>query len=262
MVKKVLTIAGSDSSGGAGIQTDLKTYSALGVYGMSAITSITAQNTTGVSMIEDISPECVFAQIKACIEDIGTDAIKVGMLSNAGIIKIVDKAFSEYRPENIVIDPVMVSTTGYMLLKKDAEEALVKLLRYAAIVTPNKSEAEVLAGLKISDKNSALEAAKSISKFTKGAILIKGVEKAVDLLYMGENFEFLEGKWVDNTNSHGTGCTMSSAIASYLALGLDLEKSVKKAKEYITEAIRHGLPIGKGSGPTNPLYNVWKIIKK
>ncbi len=257
MINSVLTIAGSDSSGGAGIQTDLKTYSALGVYGMSAITSITAQNTTGVSMIEDISPECVYAQIKACLDDIGASAIKVGMLSNTAIIKAVDKAFTEYRPKNIVIDPVMVATTGFMLLKEDAVEALIALLKHATLITPNKSEAEVLAKFKMENRESAKAAAHEIAKYTNGAILIKGVEPAVDLYYADNHFEFLEGEWIDNTNSHGTGCTLSSAIASYLAQGFALEEAVCKGKAFITEAIKHGLPIGKGSGPTNPLYNVW-----
>ncbi len=261
-MKTVLTIAGSDSSGGAGIQTDLKTFSAHGVYGMSAITSITAQNTTGVSMIEDISPECVYAQIRACVEDIGTDAVKVGMLSNAGIIKEVDRAFSELELKNIVIDPVMVATTGFMLLKDDAKDALIDLLKYAKIITPNKAEAEVLADMKISDRKSALDAAEKISKFTVGAILIKGVEKAVDLFYTPDYHEFLEAEWVDNTNSHGTGCTLSSAIASNLANGMELIEAVKAGKNFITEAIRHGLPIGYGSGPTNPLYAVWEKIEK
>ncbi len=262
MIKKVLTIAGSDSSGGAGIQTDLKTYSALGVYGMSAITSITAQNTTGVSMIEDISPDCVYAQIKACLDDIGSDAIKVGMLSNASIIKAVEKAFIDYQPANVVIDPVMVATTGFMLLKEDAVEALINLLKYAVLITPNKAEAEVLAGIKINSQKAAEDVAQNIAQFTKAAVLIKGVERAVDLLYKDGKISYLTAEWVDNTNSHGTGCTLSSAIAAYLAQGYPLGEAVQKSKIFITEAIRAGLPIGKGSGPTNPLYKVWQNLAK
>ncbi len=261
MVKSVLTIAGSDSSGGAGIQTDLKTFSALGVYGMSAITSITAQNTTGVSMIEDISADCVYAQIKACLEDIGASAIKVGMLSNAPIIAAVNRAFDDYKPTNVVIDPVMVATTGFMLLKEDAVDALIELFKYASLITPNKSEAEVLAGIKINDWQTAERAALKISEHTNSAILIKGVAQAADLYYRDGAFQQLLGEWVDNTNSHGTGCTLSSAIAAYLARGLTLDQAVQKGKTFITEAIRAGLPIGAGSGPTNPLYAVWRDLK-
>lgn len=261
MLKTVLTIAGSDSSGGAGIQTDLKTYSALGVYGMSAITSITAQNTTGVSMIQDITADCVYAQIKACLDDIAADAIKVGMLSNADIITAVERAFVDYQPKNIVIDPVMVATTGFMLLKEDAVKALIHLLKYATLITPNKSEAEVLADCKIDSREAAEQAALKIAELCDCAILIKGVEKAVDLYYANGKFEYLTAEWVDNTNSHGTGCTLSSAIAAYLARGIELDEAVKKGKAFITEAIRAGLPIGAGSGPTNPLYAVWRDLK-
>lgn len=258
MIKKVMTIAGSDSSGGAGIQTDLKTFSALGVYGMSAITSITAQNTLGVTMIEDISPECVLKQIEACIDDIGVDAIKVGMLSNSEIINSVGEAFKKYQPKNIVIDPVMVATTGFVLLKEDAILALKKLLSFADLITPNKAEAEVLVDFDIVDDKSAVEAAKKLTEFTKGAILIKSVSKGRDLIYINGEYEFIGERWIETTNSHGTGCTLSSAIASYLALGEDMMDAVKKGKKFITDAIENALDIGKGSGPTNPLWEQWK----
>lgn len=260
MIKKVLTIAGSDSSGGAGIQTDLKTYSALGVYGMSAITSITAQNTLGVTMIEDISPECVLKQIEACLDDIGTDAIKVGMLSNSQIINSVAGAFEKYKPSNIVIDPVMVATTGFILLKDDAIAALKKLLNFADLITPNKAEAEVLVDFKIVSDESAIEAAKKLAEFTNGAILIKSISKGRDLIYIDGKYEFIGGRWIETTNSHGTGCTLSSAIASYLALGEDMTSAVKKGKQFITDAIENALAIGKGSGPTNPLWRQWEEL--
>ncbi len=259
MVYRVLTIAGSDSSGGAGIQTDLKTYSALGIYGMSAITSITAQNTTGVTMIEDISPECVKAQIKACIDDIGVDAVKIGMLSNVGIIEAVGQTLSQYDIKHIVLDPVMVATTGAMLLQPDAKAALIKLLKKATLITPNKAEAEVLADMKITDLDSALKAAEKIATYTDAAILIKGIAPATDLYVKNGTHTLLEGEWIDTTNSHGTGCTMSSAIAAYLARGDNMDMAVKKGKAFISYAIEHALPIGHGSGPTNPLAKVWQL---
>lgn len=260
MISRVLSIAGSDSSGGAGIQTDLKTFSALGVYGMSAITSITAQNTLGVSMIQDVSPDCVQKQIEACLDDIGADAIKVGMLSNAEIIKAVEASFIKYSPRNVVIDPVMVATTGFYLLKEDAISALKDLLKYAFVITPNKAEAEALSGIEIDGDESAIVVAKELARFTSGAVLIKSVAKGRDLLYADKKAEFIGVDWIETTNSHGTGCTLSSAIASYLALGFSRTEAIKKGKSFITMAIEHALPIGNGSGPTNPLWKTWQNI--
>ncbi len=256
MVKSAITIAGSDSSGGAGIQADLKTFSALGVYGMSVITSITAQNTTGVYMIEDVSKECIYAQIKACFDDIRVYGVKVGMLSNSETIDTLLDAFIEFAPRNIVIDPVMVSTTGSKLLSDDGLSEMKKLFRLATLITPNRREAEALTGISITDLDSAKEAANTLSKMTNGAVLIKGVDKATDLYYKSGKYRVLEGEWIENKDPHGTGCTLSSAIVAYLAQGYILDQAVKMGKEFVTEAIRHGLDIGKGKGPTNPLYRI------
>lgn len=252
-MKKVLTIAGSDCSGGAGIQADLKTMTAHKIYGMSVITSLTAQNTTGVYGIMDASPEFVEKQIDCVFEDIRPDAVKIGMVSNKDIIKVIAKKLKEYNASNIVADPVMVSTSGKSLLSPDAMETLINvLLPIGTIITPNIPEAEKISGIHIENAEDMESAAKIIGEKCRVAVLVKGghsVNDANDLLYDGGKLTWFNTKKVENNNTHGTGCTLSSALACNLALGFSLEESVKNAKNYITDAIGAGLNLGKGSGP-------------
>lgn len=252
-VYKVLTIAGSDSSGGAGIQADLKTFSAHNVYGMSVITSVTAQNTTGVYGVYDVSPEGVSKQIKAVFEDIRPDAVKIGMVSNTEIINVVSECLSKYKADNIVLDPVMVSTSGSMLLNADSKEALIsKLMPLATVITPNIFEAEILSGIKIVNETDMVEAAEKIYNKINNAVLIKGghlKSSADDLLYMKDTIKWLKADKIDNRNTHGTGCTLSSAIACNLAMADDIESSIIKAKKYVYNAISMKLDLGKGDGP-------------
>ena len=260
-MKKVLTIAGSDSSGGAGIQADLKTFCAHKVYGMSVITAVTAQNTLGVSHIETLSSFSVKKQIEAVAEDIEIDAVKIGMLSNAEIILTVAELIKRYRFKNIVLDPVMISTTGFDLLEKDAKEALIQeLLPLADVITPNLHEASaILDGLEIKSKDDMEKSVHAFRKLTASAVLIKGghlVDDAADLLAYEDKFRWYDAPKINTNNTHGTGCTLSSAIASNLALGLSVEQAVFDAKEYITGAIRNSLDIGSGNGPTNHLYRL------
>ena len=259
-MKKVVTIAGSDSSGGAGIQADIKTMMAHGVFAMSAITALTAQNTTGVYDVLEATPEFVGEQIDCIFNDIRPDAVKIGMVSNIGIIERIAEKLKEHRAENIVVDPVMVSTSGCALMSPDAQETLVtKLLPLADIITPNIPEAECLCGFEIKSTEDMVRAAKVIGKNLKGCVLIKGghlTETADDLLYDNGELLWYHGERVDNPNTHGTGCTLSSAIASNLALGYDMKTSVKNAKDYITGAPKDGLDLGKGSGPLNHAYRI------
>lgn len=252
-MKKVLTIAGSDCSGGAGIQADLKTMLANGVYGMSVITALTAQNTTGVYDVLESSPEFVAKQIDCVFEDIRPDAVKIGMVSNTDIIDSIAQKLKEYNAQNIVCDPVMVATSGSSLMKNDAVNTLInKLMPLATLITPNISEAEVLSGLNIETKDDMLKAAEKIAEITSAAILIKGghlTDCADDLLYENGNIHWFSGKRVDNPNTHGTGCTLSSAIACNLAKGCTLAQAVQNAKDYITGALNAQLDLGKGSGP-------------
>jgi len=257
-MKIVLTIAGSDSGGGAGIQADLKTFSALGVYGMSVLTSITAQNTLGVQGIHDLPPDFVGLQIDSVMQDIGADAVKIGMLSNAQIIKTVSKKIKKYQVKNLVIDPVMVAKGGDRLLREDAIETLKEdLIPLAMVVTPNLSEAEVLSGLNIEDMK---EAARKIYKLGPKNVLIKGghllSNQAVDLLYNGESFKEFSSERINTKNTHGTGCTLSSAIAAGLAQVKEVEEAVNTAKRYITLAIQNSLEIGHGHGPLNHLVHL------
>lgn len=258
--EKVVTIAGSDSSGGAGIQADIKTMMAHGVFAMSAITALTAQNTTGVYDVLEATPEFVGEQIDCIFNDIRPDAVKIGMVSNIGIIERIAEKLKEHRAENIVVDPVMVSTSGCALMSPDAQETLVtKLLPLADIITPNIPEAECLCGFEIKSTEDMVRAAKVIGKNLKGCVLIKGghlTETADDLLYDNGELLWYHGERVDNPNTHGTGCTLSSAIASNLALGYDMKTSVKNAKDYITGALKDGLDLGKGSGPLNHAYRI------
>lgn len=263
-MKKVLTIAGSDSCGGAGIQADLKSFSAQGTYGMSVITAVTAQNTQGVFAVQDISPEIIGAQIDAIFSDIHVDAVKIGMVSQIPSIEVISEKLKQYNPHNVVIDPVMISKSGFSLLQPEAKKALIeKLLPLADVLTPNIPEAEAIldGNLKIETVDDMFKAAEEIHKLGPKYVLIKGGHldgKAVDVLFDGEKAIYLENERIQTKNTHGTGCTLSSAIAANMALGLSIAESVKKAKEYITIAIEHSLDIGKGVGPTNHFYTLYK----
>jgi len=259
-MKTVLTIAGSDCSGGAGIQADIKTITVHKMYAMSAITALTAQNTTGVYGILDVSPEFVAKQLDCIFTDIRPDAVKIGMVSSADIIRVIADKLTEYKAENIVVDPVMVSTSGSRLLSDDAMEALVtRLFPLGAVITPNIPEAEALCGFEIRTADDMLRAAEKIAKPLCGAVLIKGghlTQRASDLLYARGTALWFDAEKVDNPNTHGTGCTLSSAIACNLAAGHSLEKSVENAKLFITGALKAGLRLGKGSGPLDHSYAI------
>lgn len=262
-MKNVLTIAGSDSSGGAGIQADLKTFSAHGVFGMSVITAVTAQNTQGVFAVQDIDPDIIAKQIDAIFQDIEVDAVKIGMVSQILTIKIIAEKLRTYAPKKVVVDPVMVSKSGFHLLNPDAEQTLIQeLLPLATVVTPNIPEAEVMTKLSIHTIEEMKEAAKAIYQMGAKNVLIKGghhLEKdSTDILYTGEKFIPFTSPRIDTKNTHGTGCTLSSAIASNLGRGLDVEQAIGEAKKYITIAIEHSLAIGKGVGPTNHFYSLYK----
>lgn len=255
-----LTIAGSDSSGGAGIQADIKTMSAIGCYAMSAITSITAQNTTGVRSIMPVSPEVVADQIDMVMTDIPPLAIKVGMLCNAEVASAVAERLEHYRPQNLIVDPVMVSTSGSMLLEKDAVEVLTKrIFPLAELVTPNQMETKALTGSSVT-----AEQIESLRRLGCRNILIKGGDTdrkdiKVDILHLSATGETIELKAdaIDTKNSHGTGCTLSSAIASYLALGYQLKEAVSMAKLYVTHALEAGswITTGRGHGPVNHFFS-------
>lgn len=261
-MKKILTIAGSDSSGGAGIQADLKTFSALGTFGMSVITAITAQNTQGVFAVENTTSSMVSAQIDAIFDDIEVDAVKVGMVSQTEIITVIAEKLKEYNAPNVVIDPVMISKSGYHLLEPEAKEALIKeLVPLAFIVTPNIPEAEELTGMKITGYEEMEKAAIMIWKMGAKYVLIKGghlTEDATDILYDGEDFHYYPSTRVKTKNTHGTGCTLSSAIAANLGKGKIISEAVRDAKKYITGAIENALTIGKGVGPTHHFHKLYK----
>jgi len=257
-IKTALTIAGSDSSGGAGIQADLKTMIMNGVYGMSAVTALTAQNTTGVRAIQEVDPDSLRQQIDAVFEDIYPDAVKTGMVSSAELIRVIADRLRFYNAKNVVVDPVMVATSGSALLKNDAVKVLMgELLPLARVVTPNIPEAQVLSGMKIVSKEDMISAAKKIGDDHNCAVLLKGghsINDANDLLYADGELHWFEGRRIDNPNTHGTGCTLSSAIASNLAKGYTLTQSVKRAKEYISGALEAMLDLGSGSGPLHHGY--------
>jgi len=257
-IKTALTIAGSDSSGGAGIQADLKTMLANGVYGMSAITALTAQNTMGVTAISEVTPEFLGQQLDAVFTDIFPDAVKTGMVANAELVGVIAEKLEFYGARNIVVDPVMIATSGARLISEEAVAVLKeKLLPVATLVTPNIPEAEVLSGVKIADKADMEKAAEHISKAYGCAMLLKGghsINDANDLLYQNGEMTWFEGIRIANPNTHGTGCTLSSAIASNLAKGYDLKQSVGLAKEYILGALSAMLDLGKGSGPMHHGY--------
>ena len=259
----VLTIAGSDSSAGAGIQADLKTFAALGVYGTCAITAITAQNTRGVTAVQETPPDIVAAQIDAVAADIRPDAIKTGMLASAPIVEVVAAKVREYGLPNLVVDPVMVAKSGDRLLRDDAVTVLRDLLLpLAAVVTPNLPEAEVLAGFAIDSDEDVRRAAKEIVGLGARAVVVKGghreAAEAVDVLYDGTTFRDYSAPRIDTTSTHGTGCTFASAIAAYLARGEPLAEAVGRAKEYLTEALRRAYPIGGGHGPVHHFHRWWE----
>lgn len=259
MIKKVLTIAGSDCSGGAGIQADIKTITAHKLYAMSAITALTAQNTTGVYGIMEATPQFLANQLDCIFTDIYPDAIKIGMVSNAQLIEVIANKLIEYKAKNIVIDPVMISTSGSRLLQQEAMEALVaKLLPLSTVLTPNIPEAEALCGFEITTEEDMEKGANFMLQMMGGAVLIKGGHlstDANDLLYEKDhNMFWYKSERIKNPNTHGTGCTLSSAIACNLAQGKTLGESIHDAKIYLTGALRAGLDLGKGNGPLDHTY--------
>ncbi len=259
-MKTTLTIAGSDCSGGAGIQADIKTMTMNGVYAMSAITALTAQNTTGVRAIQESTPEFLKEQLDAIFEDIVPDAVKIGMVSSTELINVIAERLQYYEAKNIVVDPVMVATVGSSLIKTDAVQTLAaKLLPLATLITPNIPEAEVLSGMTIRSKEDMQKTAKYIGDTYGCAVLLKGghsINDANDLLYSNGSVRRFEGKRINNPNTHGTGCTLSSAIAAGLAKGYSLEESVMKAKKYVSGALSAMLDLGKGSGPLMHNFNL------
>ena len=260
MLAKALTIAGSDSGGGAGIQADLKTFAALDVYGTSAITAITAQNTCGVSAVQGIDPDVVAAQIRAVVADIGVGAAKTGMLFSAEIIQAVALTVRSLGLHPLVVDPVMVATSGDRLLQREAEESMRRaMLPLATVVTPNLAETEVLVGRKVASLDEMRAAAEEIVAGGARAVVVKGghaITKATDVFYDGSRMELLQSEVVATSNTHGTGCTFSAAICAYLARGAELLEAVRRAKTYITGALHHSLTIGQGSGPVGHFWNV------
>ena len=252
-IKTALTIAGSDCSGGAGIQADLKTMTMNGVFAMSAITALTAQNTTGVRAIQEATPEFLKQQIDAVFEDIYPDAVKIGMVSSTELICVISERLRHYKAKNVVVDPVMVATSGSALMKNDAVQTLIdELLPIAALITPNIPEAQILSGLSITTEDDMVMAAQKIGSTYNCAVLVKGghsINDANDLLFFNGELIWFKGKRIDNPNTHGTGCTLSSAIAANLAKGFSLEESVKRAKDYISGALAAMLDLGKGQGP-------------
>ena len=259
-MKTALTIAGSDCIGGAGIQADLKTMTMNGVYAMSAITAMTAQNTTGVFAIQESTPAFLQQQLDAVFEDIYPDAVKIGMVASSELIQVIADRLKHHRAKNIVVDPVMVATSGSALMKTDAVQTLIdELLPLATLVTPNIPEAQVLSGMTITSKEEMIAAAKQIGDDCHCAVLLKGghsINDANDLLYADGTTIWFEGKRIDNPNTHGTGCTLSSAIAANLAKGFTLAESVQRSKAYISGALAAMLDLGKGSGPMNHAFDL------
>lgn len=256
-LKRVLTIAGSDSGGGAGIQADLKTFAALGVHGMTAITAITAQNTVDVTMVEDVSPEIIEAQIQAVVTDIGVDAIKTGMLHTVAITRVVSHLLSQYDTPTVV-DPVMIAKSGARLLEEYAKQAMITdLLPTATVVTPNAMEAEALSGHPVTTLEEAKDAAQVIAQYGPDAVVIKGGHlagaEAVDIIYYEDAFTLLKAPRIPSTTTHGTGCSFASAIAAELAKGSPLLRAIDTAKQFIHTSIQYGLALGQGAGPVNPM---------
>lgn len=267
-MKTALTIAGSDCSGGAGIQADLKTFAAHGVYGMSAIVSVVAENTCKVYAIADMPPDVIGQQIDAVFEDIGADAVKIGMLSRPVCMEAVRERLLHYKPRNIVLDPVMVAKGGCPLMEPSSIDYLIQnILPLADVITPNLPEAEAITGERIQSMADMERAAKAIAQMGPKNVLIKGGHSfgdaqapadAVDVLFDSKGFHYLRAARIPTKNTHGTGCTFSSAIAANLALGRDIADAATRAKDYVTTAIAHALAIGKGHGPTHHMYSVYK----
>jgi hydroxymethylpyrimidine/phosphomethylpyrimidine kinase len=261
-MKNVLTIAGSDSCGGAGIQADIKTFCALGTYGMSVITAVTAQNTRGVAEIREMDSGIVAAQIDCIFDDIRVDAVKIGMVSSIEIIGTIAERLVKNHAERIILDPVMISKSGYNLLKPESKKALIKeLFPLALLVTPNLFEAEAITGRSIGTIAQMESAAKDILTLGARSVVIKGGHlegDAVDVFYDGENFEYLSGRRIDTKNTHGTGCTFSSAVAALTAKGYPLPEALRGAKAFISTAIEHSITLGAGPGPTNHFYSLYK----
>ena len=261
-MRVALTIAGSDSSGGAGIQADLKTFQAHGVFGMSAVTAVTVQNTRKVYDIQELSPKIVHDQITCLFDDIEIHAVKIGMVSSIELIQAIAKALKAVKPPPIVLDPVMISKSGYRLLNQDAQDALIQhLFPLADVITPNIYEAQALIDRNIKNIDDMKSAALDILKLGAKKVVVKGghleEDRATDILYDGQDFKKIQSRWVETKNTHGTGCTFSSAIAANIALGKTFFEAVALAKEYITGAIEHALPMGKGHGPTHHFFDLY-----
>jgi hydroxymethylpyrimidine/phosphomethylpyrimidine kinase len=271
LTKKALSIAGSDCSGGAGIQADLKTFSAHGIFGMSVVVSVVAENTSRVIDIQDITPDMIEKQIDAVFEDIDVDAVKLGMLSTSAGMRAVAGRLRRYAPKNVVVDPVMYAKNGCPLMAPEAIDALIGvILPLADVLTPNIPEAEKIAGMKISGEGDRPDS-NEIERMEKAAericgmgcknVLVKGghaAGSAIDVLFDGKAFTRFDAPRIETKNTHGTGCTYSSAIASNLALGMEMAEAIRRAKEYVTTAIRHALPLGKGHGPTHHFYDLYR----
>ena len=261
-MKTVLTIAGSDSCGGAGVQADLKTFSALGAYGMSVITAVTAQNTMGVFNVRELDVDIIRDQINCLFDDIAIDAVKIGMVSSKEIIGVIAECLKKNNAFNIVVDPVMVSKSGYHLLRREAGGELVKMLfPLAELVTPNLFEAEIITGDKIETIAQMEKAAVKIHELGGMKVIIKGghlTGEAIDVVFNGKDFSYLQGKRIETKNTHGTGCTFSSAIAALLARGFSVPEAARLAKEYINGAIERSLELGRGVGPVNHFYRLYE----
>lgn len=264
-MKTVLTIAGSDCSGGAGIQADIKTITAHKMYAASVITALTAQNTTGVYGVEPVSYDFTYKQLECVLSDIKPDSVKIGMLADENVVRAVADCFDSYKADNLVLDTVVMSTSGRELLTAKAREIMIeRLFPKALVITPNIPEAGLLTGININNENDMMRAANELALMmggakTAGAVLVKGghsVDNADDLLFYNGEYAWISGRRIDNPNTHGTGCTLSSAIACNLAAGLGVKESVVRAKEYITGAIAAGLDLGKGNGPLNHMYGL------
>jgi hydroxymethylpyrimidine/phosphomethylpyrimidine kinase len=263
MKRTVMTIAGSDSSGGAGIQADLKTFAALGVHGTCAITAVTAQDSTGVQAVHELPPELVAAQIDAVVGDMGVDAVKTGMLANAGIVRVVAERVRRHRLPNLVVDPVLAAKSGDRLLREDAVDVLkAELLPLCTVVTPNIPEAEALVGCRLERDEDLEWAAREIGALGAGKVVITGGHasgpEAVDLLYDGRGFRRFSAPRLATAHGRGVGCTFASAIAAWLAMGADVEEAVARAKEYVTAALEHAFALGKGLGPVHHFYRWWE----
>ncbi|WP_211251118.1 bifunctional hydroxymethylpyrimidine kinase/phosphomethylpyrimidine kinase [Stenoxybacter acetivorans] len=262
MIKKVLTIAGSDCSGGAGIQADLKTFSAHGTYGMSVITSVVAENTCTVADIQNIHTDIITKQMDCVFEDIFPEAVKIGMLSTPEIMITVAECLANWLPENIVVDPVMYAKNGCALMKESSVNTLIqRIIPLADVLTPNIPEAEKISGISINHQQDMEQAARIIQQMGAKTVLVKGGHKigdAIDVLYDGKSFYYFSSARINTKNTHGTGCTYSSAIAANLANGLPILQAITRAKSYITTAIEHALNLGKGNGPTNHFYDLYQ----